>query len=226
MSSREHIVRQGECAASLAATCGTTVDALWNDAANRSLRERRHSPHMLAPGDVIHLPDGERSGENVASASSHDFSTHVEHVDLLIRWLCPTYPEHDIGDDDGHEPEVEASEPEPLANVPYRLEVGGRIIDGRTDGDGVLEERVPARAMSARLVFDPDTDDEREVSLLLGHLDPADELSGARQRIANLGWPDGDDEEAVKAFQAHHDLEPSGRLDQATRDEIEEQSGC
>ena len=222
-----HVVRQGECLASIAAHSGTTVDALWNHPNNRTLRERRASPHMLAPGDVVRVPDGAAASENVQRAGSHDFSTNVEEVELKMLLLAHVLSEDPVGDDDGHDPEVSAADPEPLANTPYRLEVAGHVVHGQTGGDGCLDETIPARAHSARLVLDPDSEDERAMTLLLGHLDPPDELSGARQRLENLGWTgDDDDATVIAAFQHDQDLEPTAQLDEATQQKLRALSGC
>jgi len=77
-------------------------------------------------------------------------------------------------------------------------------------------------------------EDERTCAfdLGIGHLDPISEPSGVRGRLLNLGIDpgsiDSDDameerfRSALMAFQRHHDLEPTGALDDATRAKLEE----
>ena len=212
----DHIVRQGECLASIAAHCGVSPESLWDHPENSELRERRDSPHMLSPGDILRLPDGAAPGENVQPGGSHELGTEVAEVQLAMTLLAQPTDE-----------EADDSEPEPLAGTPYRLEIAGHMITGSTDGDGNLEETVPARANMARLVLDPDSDDERVLNVLIGHLDPADEASGVRQRLANLGWWGQDEDgDVIAAFQHAQGLEPSGELDDATKQKLLELSGC
>lgn len=52
-----HTVKEGDCIASIAAEYGFFPDTLWNDPANKDLRERRASPYILAPGDTVAIPE-------------------------------------------------------------------------------------------------------------------------------------------------------------------------
>ena len=79
----------------------------------------------------------------------------------------------------------------------------------------------------------PDTPDETEVTVNLGHLDPITEVTGVKQRLRNLCFDCGDQtpeenedlETALRAFQSKHGLSVTGTIDQATRDELSKQHG-
>lgn len=224
-----YVIRPGDCVASLAATHGTSVDAIWE--ANDELRERRESPNMLCPGDVIELPEPTSRADRVEAAGSHRFSGTPPTVMLELLLVAEQW-----GDDTAHGRVVENEDrarietapttdpplPEALANAPYRLTVGGRVIEGTTDGDGRLSERVDARATRARLQVEPDTPRARSIDVLLGYLDPPEEPSGIRQRLHNLGYGFGgaDSSWALEAFQKAHGLEVTGELDDETRERI------
>ena len=128
----------------------------------------------------------------------------------------------------------EPAEPEPLADAPFTLDAEGAIQEGSTDSDGRIDVTVPAAARRAELVLSPGTADERRLTLLIGGLDPATEITGVKQRLANLGFPAGDEsdgaetpelERALSAFQQHCELEVTGRIDDTTRDRLVEEHG-
>ncbi len=234
-----HTVRAGDCVASLAAGCGSTVDAVWNDPDNAGLRERRESPYMLAPGDVVHLPDApsDDGGATVSRGGRHAVRARVATVRLHLKLLDERWGEETAQgrtEKSGNRvtttmpPPVDAPPQHPLANVAYRLEVGGRRIEGTTDGDGVLDERIDARATRAQLVLEPDTEHERTLQVHIGYLDPPSERSGIVQRLSNLGFPSANEaqlENMVAAFQKSRGLTVTGEIDDATRQRIEEDSG-
>ncbi|MBM3790325.1 MAG: hypothetical protein FJW35_08240 [Acidobacteria bacterium] len=53
----EHVVRQGDCAASPAAEYGHFWQTIRNHPSNAELKRRRTDPNVLYPGEVILLPD-------------------------------------------------------------------------------------------------------------------------------------------------------------------------
>lgn len=212
---RVHRVEQGDCLASIAHRYGFgTWRAIYDHPDNEALRAQRPDPHVLAPGDTVVIPDkAERSAE-VATGAEHSFRVRLPRVHLRLH--------------------LRGRGGEPLADTRYEVEVGGQTLSGTTDGDGLLEEEVPADATSGRLrVFAYEDDPERstDLELAIGHLDPVHEDDGARARLRNLGYPvrpggdDGDGESlarAVRRFQKDHELEVSGALDDATLDKLQE----
>ncbi|MEZ4442328.1 MAG: LysM domain-containing protein [Polyangiaceae bacterium] len=232
----QHIVQPGECVASLAAKLGVTVDAVWQLPDNAALRERRSSPFMLRAGDVIALPEPRRSGQSVSPGGTHGFRGEAPRVSLQLKLLdqrAVTETAERQVEKQGRvttireppPPDVRAGEA--LSGVPYRLVVGARTLEGVTDGEGVLREEVDARITQALLILHPDTDEERHLSLGIGHLDPPDETTGLAQRLTNLGFPCTPEtvEGILEKYQASRDLEVTGELDQATRRRLVEESG-
>lgn len=133
----------------------------------------------------------------------------------------------------GSQDEEEQSKPVedvPRANVPYVLDVEGTIFDGTTDADGQIEVLISPAAKEGTLTLYPGTDQEEVISVMLGHMAPITEISGVKDRLLNLGFSPGSDDEdedeklaeALRAFQAKAGLDETGEPDQPTRDKLVE----
>jgi hypothetical protein len=201
-----HRVRQGECLSSIAAHHGfSDWRLIYDDPANAALREKRPNPNVLHPGDEIVIPDKERKYVKCATGETHTIRVAAERALLRI-----------VLKDD---------EEKPLGGKKYALSVGGEIVEGRTRGDGLLEEEVPTGAQEASLVLWIDDRTTYTMDLRIGHLDPVEATSGAQARLRNLGHDvgpiDGAHSEkltaAVLAFQKRRGLKETGTIDDATR---------
>jgi hypothetical protein len=209
-----HVVRQGECLVSIAAAYGTTVAALWNHPENEAIRSVRVAPNLLMAGDEVFVPTP-AAGAQVRRGETHRFEGQRAMTRLRLKLIDVSYQGG------------EARE-QPLANVAFRLEVGGTRRTGATDGEGVIDEPVPATSEAGALVLEPDSDHERTLALHIGHLDPLDEDSGALQRLSNLGFAADAPEakgQALAAFQRKHGIEETHTIDDATRDKLRELEG-
>ena len=130
--------------------------------------------------------------------------------------------------------QFEPRDEEPRADVPYTLIIDGEQTEGTTDSDGRLEAPVPGNARQGRLILNPGTEDEEVMNLHLGRVSPISEIRGVKERLTNLAFHCGaiDDEEtpelesALRAFQAKHGLEVTGRADDDTRERLLELHGC
>jgi hypothetical protein len=125
---------------------------------------------------------------------------------------------------------------EPYASKKYRLSVGGEIREGTTDGDGGMKEDVAKdqRVIQVRVWIDDfPTGRTRDYTI---DLDPDfPELSGnagAKARLKNLGFYSGDVDDsedglagALAWFQEHYEIEITGKLDDATKSELEKRHG-
>jgi hypothetical protein len=101
----------------------------------------------------------------------------------------------------------------PTTPIPYKIIIGGRAIEGETDAEGILREKIP-----------PDTDRVelnilgRTIELLIGHLDPVDQVTGLQARLNQLGYMPGPvdgifgpkTKAALSAFQILNGLSVSG----------------
>lgn len=204
----EHQVQQGESIAAIAGRYGLLPETIWQDGANADLRQRRGSPNILHPGDVIVIPDKRLRQESAATEQRARFKRHTRQARLRLRLV------------DGDQPRADAD---------YLLEIDGKSIRGRTDGDGVLDQPLPPGARSGTLTMGTEV-----LPLDFGHIDPITEVSGVQGRLNNLGFacgePDGvvgePTREALRAFQAQNGLNVTGEIDDATRAKLEEMHGC
>lgn len=175
---------------------------IWNDSANSDLRTKRKDPNVLAAGDVVHIPEIVEKLESGATEKRHRFRRKGVPVKFRIQMLH-------LG--------------KPRKFEDYRLEIDGQLKKGKTDGDGWIEVAIPPDAQQGRLIMA-----DEEYQLDMGHLDPADSIKGAQQRLRNLGLYGGpiDGKEsdlttgALTLFQRELGLETSGKLDSATQDAL------
>jgi hypothetical protein len=200
-------VAQGDTLPSIAALEGhADWRAIWDHPENAELKRRRQSPHVLAPGDVVFIPEKEQRDEQVASGQRHRFV--VKNATMPLKLV--------LKDRRG----------EPLANKAFELVAGGVTRTGTTDGNGKLEVKVPTSAREGTLkIKDPDV----TFPIAIGHLDPVDEESGVRQRLRNLGYLPHERpsarivEDAIRRFQVENDLSETGTADEATRTKLREE---
>jgi hypothetical protein len=203
---RDHVVKEGECMASIAAANGFRLETLWDHPDNAELKARRRDPYVLAPGDVVRVPEL-RAGEAMCSTGKlHRFRRRGVPEKLTMHFL-----------EDG----------KPRAGITYTLEVGAERRKGTTDADGWVRQWIAPGQQQATLTLEPPGRDGEEplpevYDLALGGLDPADTERGARARLRGLGYLDYDDDDpdvyqlALYTFQIDQDLNPSGKLDAPT----------
>ncbi|MEZ4329402.1 MAG: peptidoglycan-binding domain-containing protein [Polyangiales bacterium] len=222
-----HEIRQGQDVQAIAWAYGRTDwQTIWNDSNNDKLREACPEPNVLMPGMRLYIPKDESEPQTLAMNQRHEFVIEVPVVRLHVRFTL---------------------EGEPRANEAYVLYLEGEEPrEGTTDGDGVLDEPIPIHAASAVVSFaTPDaeehssSDDNHESSedsteyrdiykLRLGHLNPTTDVTGAQDRLGNLGYSVGRHDgqigprtrDALTAFQHQQGLETSGQLDDATRQKL------
>jgi hypothetical protein len=207
----KHVVRQGDCIASLAARYGISEDALLGRSGNDELKQLRKNPNILAPGDVVDVPDGLPDPLSLSVGSANPFKATIPQARVHVKVL----------DRAG----------QPVANRAYKLTVGARVIAGTTDGDGFVDAKVnvTAREVLLRIAMNEDGSDLVVLPLRLGHLDPVENESGQRQRLTNLGYGGvgGQNklEDVVREFQTKEKLEVTGMVDENTQSRLEERHG-
>lgn len=206
---RGRVIGEYECLARIAEEEGFFWETLWTSDDNAALREARRDPYVLQPGDRVVIPALRPREVSAAVDQRHRFRRRGVPEKLVLSFSS----------DD---------EDEVSADVPYRLEVSGLVLEGSTDGDGKLEEWIPLRAKTARLVFNPDDPEERVYDLQFGRLAPVDGQEGLADRLVALGYGvQGADVFALlEAFQAAHDLPITGELDESTREQLTQRYGC
>ncbi len=119
---------------------------------------------------------------------------------------------------------------QPRANQRYVLTIDGTSREGETDNNGMLTEPIPPNASVGRLVIG---EDEEELWIKFGDIDPITELSGVQSRLTNLGHYDGpingqesdDLRDAIAEFQTEVNIQADGQLTDDTRDALLKEHG-
>ena len=185
---------------SIAFTAGHFWETVWKHPDNAGLRELRRSPHVLLPGDVVFVPPLAAREELRATGKQHPFHRKGVPSRLKIRFMI---------DDKA------------FASKTYVLIIDGkREKEGKTDGDGLLDEPVSPLARVAEVHFvadpqepapEPGNFDETGADIIqeprpavtppgerpiiytfdLRHLDPTSEISGLQGRLRHLGYAVG-----------------------------------
>ena len=209
----EHVVVRGDCISSIAEEYGFDWRVVWDHPGNAALKRLRKDPNILAPGDIVVVPEKTVRNHPAATDRRHQFVRKGTPAKLRLQLLDV---DHKV-----------------RANVRYVAEVAGALIDGVTDSEGRIEAWISPMAQSVSLKVQGQ-DEEEVYELSLGHLDPITEINGVRQRLINLGFSCDDEGDqigestraAVRAFQLKFDLPETGELDQATRDRLLEKHGA
>jgi type VI secretion system secreted protein VgrG len=125
----------------------------------------------------------------------------------------------------------------PYAGKKYRLLAGGQTREGTAGADGAVAEQVPKSATAVQVTVWIDTwPTGRRLSWTISlaeTLPPVGSLPGAMERLRNLGYGPGTNENdvdattrrALVAFQSDHDLPETGALDAATIAKLEDRHG-
>lgn len=202
----KHTVVQGETMVKIAKLYGFhDWRTIWDHGDNQALRDTRDDPSTLHPGDEVSIPDKTPKEVEVQTGGKHAFRVKV--LKAFLRLVLK---------DDMNEP---------FRDTDWTLEVAGKELSGKTDGDGLLTADVPADAGKAQLTLKPRGKPEIVWPLSLGELDPIDTATGVQGRLVSLGYRcpvDGDlatdaTRAAVKAFQKDCGLETTGEVDAGTR---------
>jgi len=207
-----HSVRQGESILSLSRQYGVPADKILNHANNRQLKQSQRDRGILYPGDQLVIPEIELKEELCATDRRHRFCCSNRNVFLRVRFMKKN---------------------EPRAGEPFLLRAGTREIRGHLDNDGWLVARIPADAEEATVLLGEGARQEK-FELRVGHLDPISESRGVQQRLNNLGFLCGEENdeindataEAIRMFQAKHGLTQTAEFDDATRTRLREVYGC
>jgi len=241
----EHVIRQGECILSIATQYGHKWETIWDAPENKELKKERKHPGVLLPGDKISIPDIKLKSASLATGSRHTVKIARNLITVKIRLTQPPPPAKEdptggkaspdqktVTVDDPPPPETKPDEPR--KGVPFQVLVDGfKKASGSSDGDGNIEFQLSPEVTEAELVVEPGTPKELRVPLALGGLDPVTTVSGAKQRLYNLGFDCGDtsDEEhenfaaVVAAFQMGQGLPATGELDDKTRAQLQKIHG-
>lgn len=218
----EHVVRPGEHIGAIARSHGFgDWKTVWEDAGNAALRVRRDDPNVLAPGDVLSIPEARHGTASVATGARHRF-----------RVGCPALCLYLV---------LERAFQGPLAHVACTLDVDGGSFALRSAGDGRIGRGVGVATVVAECAVPPERNlppVPLRLALQVGGLDPVDTDGGQRQRLDNLGYGAGSEpgagdarnawllRAAVEEFQCDHGLAVDGICGPRTQARLREQHGC
>jgi N-acetylmuramoyl-L-alanine amidase len=184
---------------------GLEWKALWDHPENAELKQLRKDPAVLKPGDVVKIPPKEPKEKSVATDKKHQFVRKGTPAKVRIKVL---------------------RDDKPRANLPYRLDIDGRLETGNTDAQGLVEMTIPPDAKQGELAVGKPGDEEI-FHFQLGAVDPIDTEEGVRGRLRDLGYDDTlPMAELLKEFQSKEKLSPpSGSLDEATKAKLKAKFG-
>jgi putative peptidoglycan binding protein/LysM domain-containing protein len=212
----DYIVQQGDYLAKLANQFGLPASKIWNHPNNAALKQKRPNPNVLFPGDQLHVPDREPREEPCATDQLHKFETRASKL-----WLRLTL-------EDRHH--------QPIANSKCILEAGNDSQNLTTDGDGKIDQLIPADLQDGSVTIrDPKTPlKDVRIALKIGYLDPIEEVSGQIARLNNLGYFAGDVDDpnqavflsAVEEFQCDFGLTVDGICGPDTQGKLKQVYGC
>jgi hypothetical protein len=209
---RVHVVKQGECLSSIAHAYGfASYQPVYEHADNADFRKKRPDPAVIFPGDEIAIPEFKPKQETLPTGKRHRIVVKRPLVQLRVY----------LRDHDGTA----------IANQDYVLRFDGGEKKGKTTGDGLLEQTIPASVTQAEAEF---TALDLKVQLRCGTVDPVETVSGIQLRLNNLGFGAGpvDGElgprtsDAIRRFQEANQLDPSGEVNDQTRAKLAKVYGC
>ncbi len=200
---RPYIVRQGDYVAKIAFQLGEDPGQIWKIDKNKPLTEDGRDPNLLAPGDVLRVPDRSRRQEVIALGGENNYQAQVAKTKVRLV----------LGDGSSR-----------ARSLKYESRFAGVVSEGTTSPEGELELHIPITVRIGEVFF-PEID--HAIRIDLGGLDPGTERSGALQRLANLDYllpSQFSDEsaiaEACRRFQFDQKLPQTGAPDEETRDRL------
>lgn len=160
-----YVIRQGDTLARLAYRFGFDAEVVWNDAKNHDLRKDRSDPNILLPTDVLYIPETrEPSSTALVTGATNSFVSSEPTIPVHIHF-------------------VDAR----LASQPFIVAEIEDLTGQSTDSSGWVKFDAPLTLRTATITF-PEV--PLTCSVRLGNLDPIKTLSGAYQRLRNLGYID------------------------------------
>jgi len=216
----KYVVEQGDHLSKIASDHGLRRwQTIWDHPDNAALKQQRINPNVLLPGDKLEVPTLKEREESCATAQRHRFRAKTPGLVLRVKTL-------DCGR-------------QPVANAEATLWVSGEYEHLKTDGQGLLERKLPMDATVGRLRIESDSlAGTLDVPLGIGELDPVDEVTGQIGRLNNLGYDAGAVEppeaalakaqlaSAIEEFQCDQGLDIDGDCGPKTQKKLKEIHGC
>jgi N-acetylmuramoyl-L-alanine amidase len=205
----QHTARYGDHVSRIAAMYGfRSYDPLWTHPDNAALRQKRQTPHIIAVGDVVHVP--EMAVREVARGTEQRHRFTVQLHPLVVRFAFQLWGG------------------KPLDKAPSAVVLDGSPAEFRA-GSGSIEVPVTPVTDSCIVKWS-----DREVAARVGFLQPKDVVAGYRQRLNNLGYGAGDSDDpadvrlrsAIEEFQCDEGLTVDGKCGPGTQARLVKVHGC
>lgn len=203
-----YTVQAGDCLSSIADKHGfADWRTVYDHEGNAEFRKKRPDPNTILPGDTLHVPEPKLQSYSLQTGQTHTFVVARPQTRLCL-----------------------ALEVEELTK--YELNVAGERFTGSVSDATPFEHPIPCDATEAELTIwaanDDTRSDARTFMLRVGYLHPIEERSGVLGRLTNLGYYDGDlgtpddvgEAVAIRRFQVEQQLEPTGQMNDKTRDAL------
>ena len=216
----QYTVAAGDCLSSLASKNGLpSWRLIWEHGNNADLRARRANPNVVAAGDSVYIP----AGEKTKLVDRPVDKRHPFQIEKL-----PTFISIRVND----------ALRRKLPPCTYTLTVGGTTQTGKVPDNGVVTVKIDPEETTGQLVVTPDTPgqgfDGFDLPLSLGQLDPKDTVTGVQARLNNLGFHSGAvdgvlgplTQHAIRSFQSAMKLPVDGQNSAAVQDALHKQHGC
>lgn len=203
---RDHVIAAGDHVVRLAYTHGhRSVDGVWQHPANAELRAARPDPGVLAPADVVHVPDAPaRVFEGLSTRREHTLVVELPLPTLRLVLLRPGSI--------------------PYAAHPCTAGFDDTQLRATADADGTLSIELGPFTSTVALAFD-----RQAIELAIAHLEPVESTRGWHARLENLGYQPGPlrgdadlrdpyaARSAIEEFQCDHGLVVDGDIGPKTR---------
>lgn len=211
-----YIVEDGDSIDSIAEIHGHFWQTIWDLPENAALKAAREDRTILMPGDKVTIPALREKQEKRATDLVHRFKRKGVPARIIFA----------AAHQDGTV----------YADCAYRLKIGKRTYEGRTDAEGRVEVFVAPSARVGLLKLDvdiPGYESKPEWRLRIGTLYPLETIKGIQQRLNNLGYDCGEEDgdfgdrtkRALRAFQAAMGLDRTDAPDEPTRDALDTAHG-
>ncbi len=208
--STTHVVQRGETLTKIARRYGLpSWRALYDHPSNAEFKRARPNPNVIRPGDVLHI---ETVTETTRKYPLGGLAVRTGEKTVVflppVEWL-----EFHLVDLAGAEAPLRAT-----------IDDGFSVRDVEVPDDHTLGFFVPVGGPPVKIVvLDKNEESFGAFVVRAGDLDPISDPRGLAERLRNLGYPvpkDDDCTHALWAFQEDRDIEPTGELDDATRDAL------
>lgn len=211
----EYTIKQGDTLPRIAAAAGLgSWQQIHGHAENTGFRSKYSDPNLLFPGETIFVPDRQQRDESASTDQRHQYQYSRPKQKLRIA--------------------IEDQDCQRMTSTAYEIAIDGKLTKGTTDGEGIIDLDIAVDAESATLKIG-----DYRWAIAIGHLNPMtgntpdSGISGAQGRLRNLGYPVGpvdgimgpQTQMAIRFFQADELLTVTGKLDQPTRDRLQEVHG-